>query len=463
MRVVGSVAATDEIDVDPPSAPSSLVAIPVSAQQIDLSWTAASDNVAVAGYQIFRDLTPLTTVAGTSYSDLGLTPDTQYSYEVVAFDAAGNNSTPSNTATATTNTNSAPVWSLTDQTLDQDEAYTLILDTVCNDADGDVLQYALDSGTLPAGLALSGTRNELLSGTPTTVETQQIGLSADDGIAAPTVLSVEFDVVSPDVTPPAAPAAPTVQSFTDVQIILALPISAAGDHAYYEVERSTDAVNYGQRADNVTTSTWVDNGLTADTTYYYRLIDVDTSGNRSAPGAVVSQTTLGSNLLFVYPFMSPSIFDNDTIPNQDAELRWRVVNESPLDGVFEYFRGGGFRYTAGAQTGTAQFTYQILDFDGLGGNTQAVVSVVVGTLYAVFPIVPGGIFDGPNGDIITNASATWRVTAFEALDGTFNFYEGGAWDYTAGSQTGTASFDWEVNNYDGLGSTSGARFSFAVF
>lgn len=101
--------------------------------------------------------------------------------------------------------------------------------------------------------------------------------------------------------------------------------------------------------------------------------------------------------------------------------------------------------------------------DAVQGSASLTITASVTFGLNVFPIVAGGIFDGPNGAIITNQSATWRVTSFEALDGTFNFYEGGAWDYTAGSQTGTAWFDWEVNDYDGLGGTSGARFSFTVF
>ena len=41
-------------DTQPPSAPGTLTATAASAGEIDLSWGAATDNVAVTGYQVFR-------------------------------------------------------------------------------------------------------------------------------------------------------------------------------------------------------------------------------------------------------------------------------------------------------------------------------------------------------------------------------------------------------------------------
>jgi chitodextrinase len=67
-----------------------------------LSWTASSDNVAVTGYDVYRGSTLAATVAGTTFTDTGLTPSTAYSYAVKAHDAAGNQSAASAAITATT-------------------------------------------------------------------------------------------------------------------------------------------------------------------------------------------------------------------------------------------------------------------------------------------------------------------------------------------------------------------------
>ncbi|MGE5529220.1 MAG: sialate O-acetylesterase [Patescibacteria group bacterium] len=89
-------------DTEPPTAPANLVATAVSSSRIDLIWNASTDNVGVTGYQIFRDGVQVGTSGTTSYSDTSLSPNTTYSYYVKAYDAAGNVSSQSNVAQATT-------------------------------------------------------------------------------------------------------------------------------------------------------------------------------------------------------------------------------------------------------------------------------------------------------------------------------------------------------------------------
>jgi beta-lactamase superfamily II metal-dependent hydrolase len=94
-------------DTQPPTAPGSLVASAVSSSEIDLSWSAASDDVGVMGYNVYRSPNGSSfSLAGTSsttgFADLGLASSTSYWYRVTAKDAAGNESAESPTAFATT-------------------------------------------------------------------------------------------------------------------------------------------------------------------------------------------------------------------------------------------------------------------------------------------------------------------------------------------------------------------------
>jgi len=89
-------------DTTPPSAPTGLTATAASSSQINLSWTASTDNVAVTGYLVYRGPTLVGSPTATSYSDTGLSASTSYSYTVKATDAAANLSAASNTASATT-------------------------------------------------------------------------------------------------------------------------------------------------------------------------------------------------------------------------------------------------------------------------------------------------------------------------------------------------------------------------
>src|SRR5437870_4525381 len=89
-------------DTTPPSVPTSLSASAVSSSQMNLSWTASTDNVGVAGYTIYRGGSQIATTSLTSYSDTGLSPSTAYTYTVAASDAAGSVSAQSAPASAVT-------------------------------------------------------------------------------------------------------------------------------------------------------------------------------------------------------------------------------------------------------------------------------------------------------------------------------------------------------------------------
>src|SRR2546426_667928 len=89
-------------DTTPPSVPTNLSASAVSSSQINLSWTASTDNVGVSGYQIYRGGSQIATTSLTSYSDTGLSPSTAYIYTLAAYDAAGSVSAQSAPASAGT-------------------------------------------------------------------------------------------------------------------------------------------------------------------------------------------------------------------------------------------------------------------------------------------------------------------------------------------------------------------------
>ena len=101
-----------------------LTATAVSSNQINLSWTAATDNVGVTGYRVERcqgagcaNFVQIATPAGTTFGDTGLIAATNYSYRVKAVDAANNVSVNySNVATATTQAGSGDTIRPTDPT-----------------------------------------------------------------------------------------------------------------------------------------------------------------------------------------------------------------------------------------------------------------------------------------------------------------------------------------------------------
>jgi RHS repeat-associated protein len=101
---IATPAAQPPPDTTAPSVPTGVTAAAVSATQVDVSWTASTDDVGVAGYRLYRDGLAVGTlpVGSTSFSDTGRNGSTAYAYTVAALDAAGNASAASTPAASAT-------------------------------------------------------------------------------------------------------------------------------------------------------------------------------------------------------------------------------------------------------------------------------------------------------------------------------------------------------------------------
>jgi hypothetical protein len=79
-----------------PTQPDNVIQVSALSRQVDIRWSAASDNLSVVGYKIYRNGTLISTLdANTlSYSDPTTAPQVIYLYGVSAGDAAGNWSSP---------------------------------------------------------------------------------------------------------------------------------------------------------------------------------------------------------------------------------------------------------------------------------------------------------------------------------------------------------------------------------
>ncbi|WP_250254195.1 reprolysin-like metallopeptidase [Chryseobacterium sp. Marseille-Q3244] len=88
-------------DTIAPTAPT-LAASGTTSTSTNLSWSGATDNVGVTGYDVYLGASLIGSTASTTYTVTSLTPSTTYSFSVKAKDAAGNASSSSNTVNVTT-------------------------------------------------------------------------------------------------------------------------------------------------------------------------------------------------------------------------------------------------------------------------------------------------------------------------------------------------------------------------
>jgi chitodextrinase len=79
-------------DTQAPTAPSALSLSGSSANSVSFAWSASTDNVGVAGYELYLNGSKVGTTTASSYSFAGLSCGTSYTLGVAAYDAAGNRS-----------------------------------------------------------------------------------------------------------------------------------------------------------------------------------------------------------------------------------------------------------------------------------------------------------------------------------------------------------------------------------
>jgi len=181
-------------DTIAPSAPSGLTVTATSSSQINLAWTASTDNVGVTGYPVERcsganctNFTQIASPATITFSDTGLAASTSYSYRVRATDAANNLSGFSSTGTTSTPTATNISVSISPKrggvTISQTLPFTA---TVNNDVGGAGVTWTKTGGTFANSTATSVTFSSTTAGSFTITATS----NADAGKSASATIGV---------------------------------------------------------------------------------------------------------------------------------------------------------------------------------------------------------------------------------------------------------------------------------
>ncbi len=274
----GSATATATVtviaDTTPPSVPTGLTAIVISSSQINLSWTASTDNLGVAGYRVYRNGTQVASTSTTAYSSTGLAASTKYSFTVAAYDAAGNASGQSAAVTATTSAaTQAPVVSAFKAA---SSAITAGMSTT--------LSWTVSGYPTPT-VSISGVGTVTGSATtvsPTTTTTYTLTASNIGGSATATATVT----VTADTTPPSVPTGLTAAVVSSTQINLSWTASTDNVGVTgYRVYRN------GAQAGATSSTSFSDTGLTASTRYTYTVAAYDAAGHLSAQSAAVIAST----------------------------------------------------------------------------------------------------------------------------------------------------------------------------
>jgi fibronectin type 3 domain-containing protein len=372
----------------PPATPSGLTATPASSTEIDLTWSTAAG---ATGYTVQRSpdgstgWTTIATPTGTIYNDTGLTSATTYYYRVIATTSSSASApstvvsamTPPSTPTGLTATASAP------------NTISLQWNDVAGET-GFTMQRSND-GTTWANLAAVGAN--VTSYTDTGLSSGSIyyyRVSAVDagGSSAP---SAAVSATATGTTPPQPTGvSASAASSSEIDIQWQSVSGATG----YRVERSPDGSTGWTAIHTGTATTYSDLGLTAATTYYYRVFATNSSGDSPA-SATVDATTLP------LPPAAPSNPAATAISGSQITVSWNdvagetgfTVQRSP-DGTSSWTTAGTTAQgvTSLTDSGLAASTtyyYRVLATNAGGSSSPS--SIVSATTLSAAPPAPTGL------------------------------------------------------------------------
>ncbi len=377
VNATGNSASSDTSTVTTvPAAQSNLAAVPHSATEVDLSW---SDVTGATSYTLSRStgggsFTALNdpALAGNvaSFNDTTAVPGTTYTYQIVGADATGNSAATTVTAltvpAAVTNPTGAVISSgEIDLTWTADSG-TVSGYRVLQSTGGAFSQVGLDLASDATGLNVTG----LTDATAYTFRVLALNATGASGNSDTSIYT----------TLPTAPTAFTATGVSSGEIDLAwTDVTGATD---YQVERSPDGVNNWTTLSSTVapgTQSYHDTGLSAGTSYSYRVEALD-AGGASIATAIQTVSTRPD----VVTGLTPA-----TVSSGEIDLTWAAatgatgyhvlrstdgVNFSPIHDV----SAASYNNT-GIAEGTA-YSYEIVPFnasgDGVADSGQSATTLL---------------------------------------------------------------------------------------
>ena len=276
-------------DTVAPTAPT-LAASGTTQTTTNLSWSGATDNVAVTGYDVFRNGALIgSTTTATTFAVTGLTASTVYSFTVKSKDAAGNVSPDSNSVSVTTLTPAPDTTAPNAPTLSASGTTQTTTNLSWSGATDNVAVTGYDvlrNGAL-IGSTTTATTFAVTGLTASTAYTFNVRAKDAAGNVSLDSNTVTVTTLTPDTT---APTAPTLSASGTTSTTTNLSWTGATDNVAvsgYDVLRNGTIIG-----STTTATTFAVTGLTASTAYTFNVRAKDAAANVSLNSNTVSVTTL---------------------------------------------------------------------------------------------------------------------------------------------------------------------------
>jgi chitodextrinase len=280
-------------DTQPPAVPNGMRTTGITQSSVSLAWNATTDNVGVAGYNLYKDGAKVASTQSTSYTFGGLSCGSDYTLALTAYDAAGNESDGRYATTVETTSACTPAPDTQAPTAPGSFAKTTATTTSIN-----VSWSASSDNVGVAGYTLY--RNGTNVGSTTSTSYSYTGLTcntsytlaidaadaAGNRSGKATITTSTAACGSADTQPPQTPANLTVTGTTASSVSLSW--SAALDNVGttgYGVYRNGSSVG------STASTSYTNSGLPCGTSYTFAVDAFDAAGNRSGKATVTASTS----------------------------------------------------------------------------------------------------------------------------------------------------------------------------
>ena len=283
---------TTAADTTPPSVPAGLAGTVVSAYQINLSWTASTDNLGgsgLAGYKIYRGGTQIATSPTNSFSDTTVTGSQTYSYAVAAYDGSGNTSAQSTAISLSTPDVTPPsVPSGLAASAPSSNLVNLSWSASTDNPGGSgVAGYIIYRRGAQIG---TSTSTSYADSTVLGTTSYSYTVAAKDAAGNISAQSTAVSVTTPDTIAPSVPTGLTASTATANQVNLSWSASTdtgGSGLAGYKIYRGGAQI----ATSGATSTAYVDTAVIGSTTYSYTVAAYDNASNVSAQSTATSTTT----------------------------------------------------------------------------------------------------------------------------------------------------------------------------
>ena len=427
-------------DATAPSVPSNLQGTAASTSQINLTWTASSDNLGVTGYRVYRNGSLVASPAGTSYNDTGLSEATSYSYRVLAYDATGNESAQCGAVAVSTADATAPSVPSNLQGTAASVSQINLTWTASTDNVG-VTGYKVYRNGSQVAMTASTSFSDTGLSEATSYSYRVLAYDAGGNESAQ---CGAVAILTADATAPSVPSnlQGTGASASQVNLTWTASTDNVGVTGY-RVYRN------GSQVGTTASASYSDTGLTEVTSYSYRVAAYDAAGNTSAQCTAVAVSTLDATAPSV-----PTNLQATVVSTSRIDLSWTASTDNVGVTGYKVYRDGslvaspsGTTYSdTGLSAGTT-YAYRVAAADA-AGNVSAQCTAVNATTQS-------GTWGGT---VLMGTASTDRGHGV-AVDSSGNIYVAG---YTAGAldgETNSGGNDIFLTKYDASGARQWTRLS----